>query len=234
MSSGPPVSIPSLTSAEAREVDRLAAERFGLPVAWLMEAAGWQVARHCRGRTAVVCGKGNNGGDGLAAARHLHRWGRLHSVACVDADGLSGPAAEEAAALRPLGITIDAEPRLDGAQLVLDALLGTGLSRAPEGAYADWIERINASRKHIVAVDIASGLEADTGRAHHPCVRARTTVTLGLPKPGLLTGDGPAVSGEIWVADIGVPFEAYAAVGVTVPEHLFAMHDRLELAALKL
>src|SRR5581483_7234039 len=88
LSSGPAPALPSLTSAQAREVDRLAAERFAIPVEWLMEAAGWQVARHCRGRTAVLCGRGNNGGDGLAAARHLHRWGRLHSVACTDAGRL--------------------------------------------------------------------------------------------------------------------------------------------------
>lgn len=234
MSSGQAPSLPALTSAQAREVDRLASERFGIPVDWLMEAAGWQVARHCRGRTAVVCGRGNNGGDGLAAARHLHRWGRLHSVACVDADRLSGPAAAEAAALRKLGVAIEAAPRLEGAQLVLDALLGTGLTRAPEGPYAEWIELLNGSSARIVAVDLPSGLEADSGKAHDPCVRASVTVTLGLPKPGLLAGDGPAFSGELWMADIGVPFEAYEAVGVSVPAHLFAMHDRLEVGALRL
>ena len=233
MSSGPSPSLPALTSDQVREVDRLASERFGLPVEWLMEAAGWQAARHCRGRTAVLCGKGNNGGDGLAAARHLHRWGRLHSVACVDVGALRGPAAAEAAALRALDVPIDAEPRLDGAQLVLDALLGTGLSRAPDGVYADWIRRINASGTRVVAVDIPSGLEADTGKAHDPCVNAEVTVTLGLPKPGLVTGDGPAVCGQVWVADIGVPLEAYSALGIEVPTHLFAMHDRLELGALR-
>lgn len=234
MSSGPSPSLPTLTSDQVGEVDRLASERYGLPVEWLMEAAGWQVARHCRGQTAVLCGKGNNGGDGLAAARHLHRWGRLHSVACVDADGLRGPAAAEAAALRAHGVVIESEPRLDGAQVILDALLGTGLSRAPVGAYADWIRRLGASGSRVIAVDIPSGLEADTGKAHDPCVTADVTVTLGLPKAGLLAGDGPSRSGQVWVADIGVPFEAYAAIGIDVPPHLFAMHDRLELGALRL
>lgn len=234
MSSGQTPGVPSLSSEQAREVDRLASERFGISVEWLMEAAGWQVARHCRGRTAVLCGTGNNGGDGLAAARHLHRWGRLHSVACVDADRLTGPAAAEAAALRALGIEIEKAPRLEGAQLILDALFGTGLNRAPEGAYADWIAQVNAATARVVAVDVPSGLEADSGKAHDPCVRAALTVTLGLPKPGLLGGDGPEMAGEVWAADIGVPFEAYAAVGVTVPPHLFAMHDRLELGAVRL
>jgi len=236
LSSGPtapPAALPSLTSAQARAVDALCAERFGLPVAWLMEAAGWQLARHCRGRTAVLCGAGNNGGDGLAAARHLHRWGRLHAVACVDRSRLKDAAAGEAEALERTGVTIEDSPRLDGAQLVLDALLGTGLSRAPEGRYADWIRRANDSGMRVIAADLPSGLEADSGHAYDPCISAHITVTLGLPKAGLLRGDGPERAGELWVADIGIPNQAYAAIGVQVPAHAFAMDDRIQLGALQ-
>ena len=226
--------VPELSSAQVREVDRLASERFRIPVSWLMEAAGWQVARHCRGRTYVVCGKGNNGGDGLAAARHLHRWGRLVGVACLDLDGLRGPAAEQAQALLALGVRADAEPEPRDGQIVLDALLGTGLSRPAEGRVAEWIELVNGWGRRVVSVDVPSGLDADTGAAAGPCVQASATVTLGLPKPGLLTGAGPAYAGQVWVADIGVPFEAYAELGIEVPPHLFAMHDRFELAAVRL
>jgi ADP-dependent NAD(P)H-hydrate dehydratase / NAD(P)H-hydrate epimerase len=221
--------LPTLTSRQVAEVDALAQERFGVSVDWLMEAAGWQVARFCRSRTAVVCGVGNNAGDGLAAARHLHRWGRLVSVSCVDAGRLRGSAALERDALGKLGIDVSDELRLDGAEVVVDALFGTGLSRAPEGRFAAWIDAINDSGSRVIAVDVPSGLDADTGVAYAPTVRAHTTVTLGLAKPGLLNGDGPRVAGEIWLADIGVPFEAYAAVGVEVPAHLFAEHDRLRL-----
>jgi len=230
------VSLPSLSSAQVREVDRLAADRFAIPVSWLMEAAGWQVARHCRGRSYVVCGRGNNGGDGLAAARHLHRWGRLAGVACPDVEGLTGPAAEQARALRGVGVAIAPEPPpgLADAALVVDALLGTGLSRPVEGRLAGWIAAINEADRRVVSVDVPSGLDADTGSAAGACVRATVTVTLGLPKPGLLSADGPAHAGEVWVADIGVPFEAYAAIGVEVPPHLFAMHDRIQLAAVRL
>jgi hydroxyethylthiazole kinase-like uncharacterized protein yjeF len=194
-----------------------------------MEAAGWQVARFCRGRTAVVCGIGNNAGDGLAAARHLHRWGRLGAVSCVDASRLRGAAALERDALVKLGIDVLDELRLDGAEEVVDALFGTGLSRAPEGKFGAWIEEINSAGSRVIAIDLPSGLDADTGVAYAPTVRADTTVTLGLAKPGLLSGDGPGVAGEIWVVDIGVPFEAYAAVGVEVPRHLFADGDRFRL-----
>lgn len=221
--------LPTLTSRQVAEVDRLAEVRFGISVDWLMEAAGWQVARFCNGPTAVVCGIGNNAGDGLAAARHLHRWGRLSSVSCVDAGRLSGSAARERDALGKLGIDVSDELRLDGAQVVVDALFGTGLSRAPEGKFAAWIEAVNGSGLRVIAVDVPSGLDADTGLAYAPTMRAHTTVTLGLAKPGLLNGDGPGVAGEVWVADIGVPFEAYAAIGIEVPQHLFAEHDRVRL-----
>ena len=223
--SGPP----TLTSRQVAEVDRLAQERFGIPVEWLMEAAGWQVARFCERRTAVVCGVGNNAGDGLAAARHLHRWGRLSSVSCADATRLRGAAAMERDALRMLGVDVADELRLDGAEVVVDALFGTGLSRAPEGKFAAWIEAINGSASQVIAIDVPSGLDADTGDAYSPCVRANTTVTLGLAKPGLLKGDGPTMSGDVWLADIGVPFEAYAAVGIDVQRDLFAKSDRFEL-----
>ena len=221
--------LPALTSAQVKQVDALAGGRFGVAVEWLMEAAGWQVARFCRGRTAVVCGVGNNAGDGLAAARHLHRWGRLGSVACANPDRLRGAAARELEALRKLGVPISSRLDLNGAEVVVDALFGTGLSRPPEGPFAEWIGAINSSGARVVAVDLPSGLDADSGVAYAPTVRAQLTVTLGLPKPGLLMGDGPRVSGEVWVADIGVPFEAYAAIGVEVPLDLFATDDRVRL-----
>jgi ADP-dependent NAD(P)H-hydrate dehydratase / NAD(P)H-hydrate epimerase len=221
--------LPTLTSAQVKQVDALAHERFGVSVDWLMEAAGWQVARFSRGRTAVICGVGNNAGDGLAAARHLHRWGRLSSVCCVDPGRLRGAAARELEALQKLGVRISSELALDGAEMAVDALFGTGLTRPPEGAFAEWINAINSWGMRVVAVDLPSGLDADTGVAYAPTVRATTTVTLGLPKPGLLNGDGPSTAGEVWVADIGVPFEAYAAVGIEVPRDLYALDDRMLL-----
>lgn len=221
---------PTLTSRQVAEVDLLVQERFGISVEWLMEAAGWQVARFCRGRTAVICGVGNNAGDGLAAARHLHRWGRLSAVSCVDAGQLKGAAARERDALGKLGVDISDEVRLDGADVVVDALFGTGLSRAPEGKFAAWIEAINDAKSQVIAIDIPSGLDADTGVAYAPCVRANMTITLGLAKPGLLQGDGPANAGDVWLVDIGVPFEAYAALGVEVPRDLFAKSDAIQLA----
>ena len=221
MSSSAP---PTLTSAQVNQVDALAQERFGISVDWLMEAAGWQVARFVRERAAVICGVGNNAGDGLAAARHLHRWGRLVRVCCVDVTRLRGPAARELEALGKLGIEVSHDLKLDEAEVIVDAIFGTGLSRAPEGKFGEWIESLNASGKTVVAVDVPSGLDADSGVAYAPTVQADVTITLGLPKPGLLK-----LGSRVLVADIGVPFEAYAAIGIAVPPDLFAKGELVEL-----
>jgi hydroxyethylthiazole kinase-like uncharacterized protein yjeF len=223
--------LPTLTSAQVKGVDALAEERFGIATDWLMEAAGWQVARFCGQAAAVVCGVGNNAGDGLAAARHLHRWGRLVGVCCIDADRLRGPAARELDALHRIGVDVSKEIAVGNAQVIVDAIFGTGLSRAPEGRFAEWIESINASGKPVIAVDLPSGLDADTGVAYAPTVRAFATITLGLPKPGLLNGDGPRLSGTVLVADIGVPFEVYDALGIVVPRDLFAKEPLVRLGS---
>lgn len=215
---------PNLTSTQVKQVDALAEERFGISVDWLMEAAGWQVARFCRQPAAVVCGVGNNAGDGLAAARHLHRWGKLSAVSCVDPARLRGPAARELEALQRIGVAISMDLALEDAEVVVDAIFGTGLSRPPEGKFAEWIERINASGKRVVAVDLPSGLDAESGKAYAPIVKADVTITLGLPKRGLA-----AVGGKVILADIGIPFEAYAAVGAQVPANLFSIGDLVEL-----
>lgn len=196
-----------------------------------MEAAGWQVARSCPGPALVVCGVGNNAGDGLAAARHLHRWGRLVGVCCVDAGRLKGSAARELEAVIRLGVSILENLQLKGVEFIVDAIFGTGLSRAPEGRFAEWIETINASGAHVSAIDVPSGLDSDSGVAYAPTVHADLTVTLGLPKPGLTRADGPRMCGDIWLADIGVPLQAYAAVGVDVPPDLFSVADRVHLVA---
>jgi ADP-dependent NAD(P)H-hydrate dehydratase / NAD(P)H-hydrate epimerase len=224
--------LPTLSSRQVKQVDALAQERFAISVDWLMEAAGWQVARSCPNATTVVCGVGNNAGDGLAAARHLHRWGKLRRVCCIDLARLQGAAARELVALRRTGVIVSNRLELDGAEAVVDALFGTGLSRRPEGHFAEWIDGINSSGLHVISVDVPSGLDADSGVAYAPCVQAHTTVTLGLPKPGLLLGDGARLAGEVWLADIGVPFEAYAIVGVQVPPDLYATADRVRLDSL--
>jgi ADP-dependent NAD(P)H-hydrate dehydratase / NAD(P)H-hydrate epimerase len=214
--------LPLITSAQVKQVDALCEERYGIPTEWLMEAAGWQVARLVGQPAVVVCGVGNNAGDGLAAARHLHRWGRLASVCCVDPSRLRGAASRERDALTRLGVEIVSEISLQGAATVVDAIFGTGLSRPPEGRFAEWIGAINGSGKRVVAIDVPSGLDSDSGVAYSPTVRADMTITLGLPKPGLA-----GVETDVVVVDIGIPLEAYAAIGLDVPRELFGVRITL-------
>src|SRR5258708_25029375 len=148
-----------------------------------MEAAGWQMARACPAATAVVCGTGNNAGDGLAAARHLHRWGKLAGVCCVDRSRLNGPAARELEALQRVGVQVSSELRLDGASAIVDAIFGTGVSRRPGGSVAGWLETINSSRLRVISVDLPSGLHAASGVSYPPCVPAQATIHLRPSQP---------------------------------------------------
>jgi NAD(P)H-hydrate epimerase len=145
-------------------------------------------------------------------------------VCCVDVARLRGPAAKELEALRRLGVEVAGDLRLDDAEVIVDAIFGTGLSRAPEGKFAEWIDAVNASGKPVVSIDLPSGLDADSGVAYAHCVQPNAIITLGLPKTGLLKLPLPVL-----VADIGVPFEAYAAVGVTVPPDFFAKGELVRL-----
>jgi NAD(P)H-hydrate epimerase len=221
--------LPTLNSRQVKELDRLAAEQFGMSVDRLMEAAGMAMSRFCDRPAVVVCGTGNNGGDGLVCARRLHEAGNLTSVCCVDPTRLSGPAANALTALEAAGVEVLTDLRLADASLVVDAIFGVGISRPPQGPFAEWIEAINASGNRVVAVDVPSGLDADTGVAYAPCVHADVTVTLGLPKRGLLLADGPGVAGEIWVVDIGIPTKAYESLGIKVPSRLFEQGSAVKL-----
>lgn len=216
--------LPTIKGSQVKLADTFAGDRYGVPLDWLMEAAGWQIARQIDRPAAVLCGFGNNGGDGLAAARHLHRWGKLASLCCIDASRFRDASARELDALHRLGVEVLDELRLDGADIVVDALLGTGLSGPPRGKFVDWIEAINASGKHVISVDIPSGLDAETGVAYAPIVKPNLTITFALPKPGLMP-----VGGRVIAIDIGVPSEAYEAFDVPIPGDLFAGGDVVEV-----
>ena len=206
-----------LTPAEAAELDRATQAR-GIPADDLMEAAGREVAdaalRLVGGaygrRAVVVCGKGNNGGDGLVAARYLDAAGVRTTVLMLEA-GLREPAATnldrlERSSVRRRPFSLDAlERELARADVAVDAIFGTGFRGVPEGSSAKAIAALNASTAPVVAVDIPSGVDGTTAAVAGEAVRADLTVTFGAPKPGLVLFPGAEFAGIVEVEPIGFP-----------------------------
>ena len=166
----------------------------------------------------IVCGPGNNGGDGFVVARHLHNQGRDVRVE-VAGRASYAPGSDAGVNLeivRRMGIPLSfPDPPAGGEAFstgtVIDALFGTGLSRPLEPPFLDWVRAINASGAPVIALDIPSGLDADTGRILGAAVQARSTLTFAAPKIGFFQGSGPVSTGKVLVIDIGVPGEIWAA-----------------------
>lgn len=198
-----------------RAVDRWAIEEQGVPSLELMERAGEGVVRVVErvapdGPVAVVCGKGNNGGDGFVAARLLRRAGREVRVVCTSApEQLSGDARVNFDLLSGEEAHLFEDARageaIGGSAAVVDALLGTGFEGAPRGLVADAIGAVNDAAKPVVSVDVPSGVDASTGEVAGIAVRAQCTVTFHTAKPGLWIHPGKRHAGETVVIDIGIP-----------------------------
>ncbi len=212
-----------VTGTQMQLLDRRTITESHVPGRVLMERAGQGVVKYLeqrfgplRGKTVtILCGKGNNGGDGLVAARLLYRQrARIHVVLLAPASNLSRDAATMyrrflavagRSSVRPFRPSDETHALLDSSDLVIDALLGTGLSAEVTGSYLAAIELINNSGKPVIAVDVPSGLHADNGLILGRAVRATMTVTFGLPKQGLYVGPGIDHAGIVRVADIGIP-----------------------------
>jgi hydroxyethylthiazole kinase-like uncharacterized protein yjeF len=208
---------PLLDAETMRGVDRWAIEEQGIPSLDLMERAGAGVTRIVErlspdGPAVVVCGKGNNGGDGLVVARLLREAGRSVTVLCAaPPDDFAGDARMNLERLPgdpPLVLTEDrarAEQVFTEASVIVDALLGTGFQGEPYGTVGDAIEAVNAARAPVVSVDMPSGVDASTGVASGAAVRAMVTATFHAGKPGLWIAPGKTHAGEVHTIDIGIP-----------------------------
>ncbi|KQP44253.1 bifunctional ADP-dependent NAD(P)H-hydrate dehydratase/NAD(P)H-hydrate epimerase [Pseudorhodoferax sp. Leaf274] len=170
-------------------------QRAGLAVARLAQA----VAPHAR-QVWIACGPGNNGGDGLEAAMHLQRWGKQPCVQWFgDERRLAPDAAASLQRARAAGVPFThATPELQPDDLAIDALLGLGSTRPATGDMAACVAALNASAAPVLAIDLPTGLAADTGQATGPAVRARYTLSLLTLKPGLFTGTGRDLAGQVW------------------------------------
>jgi ADP-dependent NAD(P)H-hydrate dehydratase / NAD(P)H-hydrate epimerase len=231
-----------LTAAEMREVDRLTSERYGIPSLQLMEAAGTRISDACdkfvgsaatrSTEIAVLCGKGNNGGDGLVAGRHLQSLGAQVKVYLFsEPEDLRGDAATNLQRWISTGNSVTtisdearwqaAWPQISRANVIIDAIFGTGFRGAASGVIANAISSINRMSKDataawpalILAVDTPSGLPSDGDSAEGPVLYAHKTVTLTAPKPGQLISPDSAAVGVLEVADIGSPALLIEEVG---------------------
>ncbi len=208
------------------EVDRLMIEEYGILLMQMMENAGRTLADLAQawlgGEVAdrpllVLAGRGNNGGGGLAAARHLaNRGADVQVFTAHPFDAFDGVPGQQLAALLAMGVSITPVEEgweLPGADLLIDALIGYGLQGDPRGATADLIRLANSHHAPILALDAPSGLDTGTGQVYRPAIRAAATLTLALPKAGLLAA-GPEVVGDLFLADISVPPGLYASLGL--------------------
>lgn len=211
-----------VTVGQIQKIDHWAIHECGIPSLVLMENAGRAVSAAVfsqlrslkEPRVGVFCGTGNNGGDGLVAARYLLNTGVKVTVFMLGRPAeLKGDAAVNYKIFaewgqRPIWLTERAgvmARRLEAQDLIVDAIFGVGLNREIRGLHRRVIEQLNSSARKIVAADIPSGLDGTTGIIQGVCVKAFQTVTMSLPKAGFFCGFGPEVCGEIMVADIGIP-----------------------------
>ncbi|MDS4041802.1 MAG: NAD(P)H-hydrate dehydratase [Candidatus Competibacter sp.] len=208
-------------AAQVRELDRIAIEERGIPGYTLMNRAGEAAFKLLRqrwpdaSRIAVVCGGGNNAGDGYVVARLARRTGLdVKVLTLFNPDELRGDAltAWRDACTAGVATTIFTADGLAEAELLVDAILGTGLEREVSGTWRGAIEAMNARPADILALDIPSGLHADTGAILGAAIEAAATVTFIGLKQGLFTGQGPACCGEISFADLGAPPDIYPAI----------------------
>jgi NAD(P)H-hydrate epimerase len=217
------LTVPTVSSVQMREVDRIMEEDLGISLLQMMENAGRHLARvgverfldgDPRGRViAVLAGKGGNGGGALVAGRRLATWGGQVVVA------LSGEAE-----FRRMGIPVLEVTEWEGelswpkerpeADLVVDGIFGYSLSGAPRGPGADLIRWANDQASPTLSLDLPSGLHPDTGVPEIPTIRAAATLTLALPKSGLMTDAARGWVGELYLGDIGVPPEALRTLGI--------------------
>jgi NAD(P)H-hydrate epimerase len=224
--------VPAVTAEQMRAVDRAMVEDFHIDLVQMMENAGRNFADLALrlfgpSSVTVLAGPGGNGGGGLVAARHLTNRGAAVSVTLARGeDELTPVTSRQLDILNRMGVPIEADPRASG--LVLDALIGYSLRGAPSGQAAELIRWASRQPSPVLSLDTPSGLDVTTGMAGHPCVNATATLTLALPKTGLLAA--PRHVGRLYLADISVPRAVYERLGLHMG-NVFAESAIVELGS---
>ncbi len=223
--------IPTVTADQMRRVDRAMIEDLHIELVQMMENAGRSLAdlavRVFDPSSAVIlAGRGGNGGGGLVAARHLANRGRaVRVVLGAGGEEMAPVPAHQLDILHRMGVPIVSDP--PAADVVVDALIGYSLRGDPAGRTAELIEWANRQTAPVLSLDAPSGLDVTTGLAGHPCVRAAATLTLALPKVGLLVAPGHV--GRLYLADISVPGALYERMGLKIGD-VFSVDPIVEIA----
>ncbi len=212
-----------VTNQQMKEIDRKAIEEYGISGLTLMENAGLRIFQNLKDlypdlrlkKIIIFAGPGNNGGDGFVVARHLYNYGTKVLVLLLSPfNKIKGEARANLNIIDKMGIELievetvkqeEIQESIQNSDLIIDAILGTGLQGKLTGLKAKITDLINISNKEVVAIDVPTGLNADTGKIEGPCIKATHTITLALPKIGLLLYPGASYAGKITVEDIGIP-----------------------------
>ena len=222
-------------SEQMRKADEVSIKDFNIPGIVLMENAALGIIKEVekdicngilpkKGHTSIICGTGNNGGDGFAVARHLASmdWD-VEVFICGDKSRITGDALTNLQVIKKLNMPIyviedpdmvELDRSLSRSQLIIDGMLGTGFRGRLRGNYEAVVEKINKQHKFVLSIDNPTGLNCDTGFAEESCIKADKTVTLGLPKIGLVINDGPYYCGELSVCGLSIPEEVYESIGI--------------------
>ncbi|MBU0530562.1 MAG: NAD(P)H-hydrate epimerase [Nanoarchaeota archaeon] len=219
--------IPIVDREQARKVDELAVEEFGIKIIQMMENAGRHTAKLAKkmlgsmeGKSILVfAGKGNNGGDGVVAARFLHNWGAYVKIIMADIHGrLKDLTKEQILTLKSMNVPVlyPGDVKFDElkADLIVDGLFGYNINGNPLDMYAKLVEFANDSGIPVLSIDVPTGLNPETGKPYTPCMKARKTICLANVKKGCL--EGKEYAGEVYVADIGIPPVLYKELGMEV------------------
>jgi NAD(P)H-hydrate epimerase len=217
-----------VTAEEMRRIDDITTREFQVDVLMLMENAGRSTATLARQmlhgttiekRVACLVGGGNNGGDGMVAARHLANWGAdIEVIVGATKDRMKSVPLGQLHVLEKMGIPILSEDyALRDYDMLIDGLIGYGLEGNPRNSAATIIKDANASGPPILALDLPSGMNATTGEIYDPCIKATATLTLALPKTGFLAPSATPYLGDLYLADISIPRKIYESFGQQKP-----------------
>lgn len=229
----------SIDSKQMAELDRVMIGEYGIELIMMMENAGRALASRVRKslgsvvrkRILVMVGKGNNGGGGLVAARHLHNWGAKVNLVLADKiSNLREAPAKQLRILRAMKVKIHVAYvglEINEFDVIIDALLGYNQKGNPGGKVAELVKAANSSGKSVIALDVPTGLDPDTGSPGTPCIKATETLTLAIPKKGLMSKASRPYVGRLFLADISMPKELYRKFRIS--DDLFQKDSIVEL-----